>query len=160
MTTAIKEINIGIPTAQREAVAHGLAKLLADSYTLYLTTHNFHWNITGPMFQPLHQVFEEHYLELAEAVDTVAERIRALGFPAPATYREFSQLTRIKEPEGVPEAKAMIRHLVEAHESVVRTAREILPSAQEANDEVTIGLLTDRMTIHEKTAWMLRSFEA
>jgi starvation-inducible DNA-binding protein len=153
-------IDIGIGETERAAIANGLSRLLADTYTLYLETHNFHWNVTGPMFQTLHLMFEQQYNELALAVDLIAERIRALGFPAPATYRQFAQLTSIAEPDGVPAAEEMIRQLVAGQESAVRTARSILPTAEAANDQPTIDLLTQRMQIHEKTAWMLRSLLA
>lgn len=153
-------INIGIAEHDRQAIAEGLSRLLADTYTLYLKTHNFHWNVTGPMFQTLHLMFETQYNELALAVDLIAERIRALGFPAPGTYREFSKLSSIKEEEGVPNAQDMIRLLVEGQEAVVRTARSIFPVVDQANDEPTADLLTQRMQIHEKTAWMLRSLLA
>ncbi|MGD8175357.1 Dps family protein [Marinimicrobium sp. ARAG 43.8] len=151
------EIDIGIKQSDRESIAQGLSRLLADSYTLYLKTHNFHWNVTGPMFQTLHLMFEEHYTELAEAVDVIAERIRALGFPAPGTYKQFIELSSIKETEGVPNAKEMIKLAVEGHESVVRTARSLFPAAEEASDEATADLITQRIQLHEKTAWMLRS---
>jgi starvation-inducible DNA-binding protein len=150
-------INIGIDEKNRQEIADGLARLLADTYTLYLKTHNFHWNVTGPMFQTLHLMFEGQYNELALAVDAIAERIRALGFPAPGTYQAYSQLTSIPEAEGVPTAEDMIRELVEGQEAVVRTARSVFPIADEANDEPTADLLTQRLQIHEKTAWMLRS---
>ena len=150
-------INIGISEKDRAAIAAGLSKLLADTYTLYLTTHNFHWNVTGPMFNTLHLMFEQQYNELALAVDTIAERIRALGHPAPGSYKDFSKLSSIKEATGVPEAKAMIKHLVEGQEAVARTARKVFPVAEKAADEPTCDLLTQRMQIHEKTAWMLRS---
>ncbi|WP_299489231.1 Dps family protein [Acaryochloris sp. IP29b_bin.137] len=150
-------INIGISESDRQQIAEGLSRLLADTYTLYLKTHNFHWNVTGPMFQTLHLMFEEQYNELALAVDAVAERIRTLGFPAPGTYKEYSQLTSIQEADGVPSAEAMIKELVAGQEAVVRTARSIFPLADSANDEPTADLLTQRMQIHEKTAWMLRS---
>ena len=153
-------INIGIAEHDRQAIAEGLSRLLADTYTLYLKTHNFHWNVTGPMFQTLHLMFETQYNELALAVDQIAERIRALGFPSPGTYREFSKLSSIKEEEGVPNAQEMIRLLVEGQEAVVRTARSIFPVVDQANDEPTADLLTQRMQIHEKTAWMLRSLLA
>ena len=153
-------INIGIEEGDRREIAEGLSRLLADTYTLYLKTHNFHWNVTGPMFQTLHLMFETQYNELALAVDLIAERIRALGFPAPATYRDFSRLSSIKEEEGVPTAEEMIRLLVEGQETVVRTARSIFPIVERANDEPTADLLTQRMQIHEKTAWMLRSLLA
>ena len=155
-STAIP-IEIGIDAKDRKKIADGLSRLLADTYTLYLKSHNFHWNVTGPMFQTLHLMFETQYNELALAVDLIAERIRALGFPAPATYREFAKTSSIKEPDGVPSAKKMIRELVEGQEAVVRTARSILPVAEKADDQPTIDLLTQRMQIHEKTAWMLRS---
>jgi starvation-inducible DNA-binding protein len=151
------EINIGIETAQREKIAQGLSRLLADTYTLYLKTHNFHWNVTGPMFNTLHLMFETQYNELALAVDLIAERIRALGVPAPGSYREFGKLTSIKESEGSPDANQMIRELVAGQEAVVRTARSVFPDADAANDEPTADLLTQRMQIHEKNAWMLRS---
>ncbi|MFZ5512367.1 MAG: Dps family protein [Pseudomonadota bacterium] len=150
-------IDIGINDQDRERIAQGLSRLLADTYTLYLKTHNFHWNVTGPMFQTLHLMFEAQYTELALAVDLVAERIRALGFPAPGTYREFGRLTSIKESEGVPKAEDMIRQLVEGQEAVARTAREIFPVVEQANDQPTADLLTQRMQVHEKNAWMLRS---
>ena len=151
------EINIGIAQKQREQIATSLSKVLADTYTLYLKTHNVHWNVTGPMFQTLHLMFEQHYMELATAVDAVAERIRALGFPAPGTYRQFGTLSSIKEEDGVPKAEEMIRRLVEGHETVARTARTAFAVAEEANDQPTCDLMTQRLQIHEKTAWMLRS---
>ncbi|ABW30164.1 Dps family protein [Acaryochloris marina] len=150
-------INIGISENDRQQIAEGLSRLLADTYTLYLKTHNFHWNVTGPMFQTLHLMFEAQYNELSLAVDAVAERIRTLGFPAPGTYKEYSQLTSIEEAEGVPTAEEMIKELVAGQEAVVRTARSVFPLADAANDEPTADLLTQRMQIHEKTAWMLRS---
>ncbi len=153
-------VNIGIEEKDRSEIAGGLSKLLADTYTLYLKTHNFHWNVTGPMFQTLHLMFEQEYNELWTAVDLVAERIRALGFPAPATYKEFARLSSIKETDGVPAAEDMIRLLVEGHEAVIRTARAILPITGRVSDEPTTDLLTQRMQIHEKTAWMLRSLLA
>ena len=151
------DINTGLEPASREEIAEGLSRLLADTYTLYLKTHNFHWNVKGPMFNTLHLMFEGQYNELALAVDLVAERIRALGFPAPATYSEYAKLTSITETEGVPKATDMIQILVEGQEYVVRTARSIFPIASEAHDEPTADLLTQRMQVHEKTAWMLRS---
>jgi starvation-inducible DNA-binding protein len=151
------QIDIGISEADRKQIADGISRLLADTYTLYLKTHNFHWNVTGPMFNTLHLMFEEQYTELAQAVDQIAERIRALGFPAPGTYRQFAELSTIKEEAGVPDAKEMIRQLVQGQEAVVRTARQVLPVADEANDEPTVDLLTQRMQVHEKNAWMLRS---
>ncbi len=150
-------IDIGISETQRRDIATGLSRLLADSYTLYLKTHNFHWNVTGPMFQTLHLMFETQYNELALAVDLIAERIRALGFPAPGTYREFSSVTSIKESTGVPTAEEMIRQLVDGQETVTRTARSLFALVDEAHDEPTADLLTQRMQVHEKTAWMLRS---
>lgn len=151
------EINIGIEQATREKIALGLSKVLADSYTLYLKTHNFHWNVTGPMFQTLHTLFETQYTELALAVDEIAERIRALGVYAPGSYSQFAELATVKEERSVPSAEDMIRQLVQDNETVVRTAREILPIAQEASDEGSVDLLVGRMSVHEKTAWMLRS---
>lgn len=150
-------INIGMAENERREIAQGLSKLLADTYTLYLKTHNFHWNVTGPMFRTLHLMFEEQYNELALAVDLIAERIRALGFPAPGTYKDFTALSSIAEDEGVPSAEEMIRKLVEGQEAVVRTARSIFPIVDQAQDEPTADLLTQRMQVHEKTAWMLRS---
>ena len=150
-------IDIGIDAKDRKAIAQGLSHLLADSYTLYLKTHNFHWNVTGPMFNTLHLMFEQQYNELALAVDTIAERIRALGHPAPGSYRDFAKLSTIKEASGVPDAKTMIKQLVEGQEAVARTARKVFPIAEKAEDEPTCDLLTQRMQIHEKTAWMLRS---
>ncbi len=157
MATSTTAINIGIDDANRAKIAEGLSRLLADTYTLYLKTHNFHWNVTGPMFQTLHLMFETQYNELALAVDLIAERIRALGYPAPGTYSEYARLSSIPETEGVPKAKEMIRLLVEGQEAVVRTARSIFPLVEEVNDEPTADLLTQRMQVHEKTAWMLRS---
>ncbi len=154
------QINIGISEPDRKEIADGLSRLLADSYTLYLKTHNYHWNVTGPMFQTLHLMFETHYTELALAVDLIAERIRALGFPAPASYREFGKLTAIPEDEDAPDAQEMIRRLVAGQETVTRTARSIFPVVDKANDEPTADLLTQRMQIHEKNAWMLRSLLA
>jgi len=154
------DINLGIKSADRERIAAGLSKLLADSYTLYLKTHNYHWNVKGPMFNTLHLMFEEHYTELATAVDEIAERIRALGVAAPGSYREFAELTSIDEAAGGESAEDMIRQLVLGQEAVVRTAREAFPAADAANDEPTADLLTQRMQIHEKNAWMLRSMLA
>lgn len=150
-------IDIGIDEKARSEIAEGLSRLLADTYSLYLKTHNFHWNVTGPMFQTLHTMFETQYTELATAVDLIAERIRSLGFPAPGTYSEFARLSSIPEASGVPKADDMIRELVAGQEAVVRTARSIFPLVEQANDEPTADLLTQRMQIHEKTAWMLRS---
>lgn len=154
---ASMSIDIGISEADRHDIATGLSKLLADTYTLYLKTHNFHWNVTGPMFQTLHLMFEAQYNELALAVDLIAERIRALGFPAPGSYQAFAELSSIAEADGVPSAEDMIRQLVAGQEAVVRTARSVFPIVDKANDEPTADLLTQRMQVHEKTAWMLRS---
>lgn len=151
------KIDIGIKEKDRAAIADGLGKLLADTYTLYLKTHNFHWNVTGPMFQTLHLMFETQYNELALAVDAIAERIRSLGFPAPGTYSDYAKLSSIEETPGVPDAKVMIKLLVEGQEAVVRTARSIYPAVEKASDEATADLLTQRIQLHEKTAWMLRS---
>jgi starvation-inducible DNA-binding protein len=151
------KIDIGIKEQDRAEIARGLSKLLADTYTLYLKTHNFHWNVTGPMFQTLHLMFETQYTELAAAVDLIAERIRALGSPAPGTYEEFGKLSSIKETLGVPKAEEMIRLLVEGQEAVVRTARSLFPLAEKGGDEASADLLTQRIQLHEKTAWMLRS---
>jgi len=153
-------IDIGIKEADRAKIAQGLSRLLADTYTLYLKTHNFHWNVTGPMFQTLHLMFETQYTELALAVDLIAERIRALGYPAPGTYAEFSKLASIKEPKGVPAAEQMIRELFAGQEAVVKTARSVFPLVDKVNDEPSADLLTQRMQVHEKTAWMLRSLLA
>ncbi|GAA0829785.1 MAG: DNA starvation/stationary phase protection protein [Cupriavidus sp.] len=153
-------VNIGISDKDRKKIAEGLCKLLADTYTLYLKTHNFHWNVTGPMFNTLHLMFETQYNELALAVDAIAERIRALGYPAPGTYKEYAKLSSIAEEEGVPEATDMIRKLVEGQEAVVRTARSLFPVIDAAGDEPSADLLTQRMQTHEKTAWMLRSMLA
>ena len=150
-------IDIGIDEKTRGEIALGLSRLLADTYTLYLKTHNFHWNVKGPMFQTLHLMFEQQYNDLALAVDEIAERIRALGFPAPATYTEFAKLSSIEETLGVPTAEEMIRLLVEGQEAVVRVARSLFPVVDQSHDEPTADLLTQRMQFHEKTAWMLRS---
>jgi starvation-inducible DNA-binding protein len=157
MASKSLSINIGINEKDRKEIAAGLSRLLADTYTVYLKTHNFHWNVTGPMFNTLHLMFETQYNELALAVDVIAERIRALGVHAPGSYAQFAKLTSVKEETGVPEAKEMIRQLVEDQETVVRTAREIFPTAEKVSDQPTMDLLTARMQIHEKTAWMLRS---
>jgi starvation-inducible DNA-binding protein len=151
------DIEIGIPERDRKDIAQGLGRLLADSYTLYLKTHNFHWNVTGPMFNTLHLMFEAEYTELATAVDLIAERIRALGEYAPGSYADFSKLTAIEEAGAVPSANEMIEQLLTGHETVVRTAREIFPLAEKSSDESTCDLLTQRLQVHEKTAWMLRS---
>lgn len=150
-------IDIGISEEDRKSIVEGLSRLLSDTYVLYLKTHNFHWNVTGPMFRTLHLMFEEQYNELALAVDAIAERIRALGFPAPGTYSTYAQLSSIKEEEGVPAAEDMIRSLVQGQEAVTRTARSIFPLLDKVSDEPTADLLTQRMQIHEKTAWMLRA---
>jgi starvation-inducible DNA-binding protein len=151
------QIDIGIKGKDREKIVAGLSRVLADTYTLYLKTHNFHWNVEGPMFNTLHLMFMEEYTELWNALDLIAERIRALGFPAPATYKEFAALSSIEETEGVPEALDMVRLLVSGHEAVARTARAAFPAAEKAGDESTCDLYTQRLNIHEKTAWMLRS---
>ncbi len=150
-------IDIGISTEDRAAIAQGLARVLADSYTLYLKTHNYHWNVTGPLFNTLHLMFEEQYTELAQAIDEIAERIRALGHRAPGSYREYAELTVIPEDEDTPDAQTMIRRLVADQQALVRTAREVFPLADTAQDEPTVDLLTQRMQVHEKNAWMLRS---
>jgi starvation-inducible DNA-binding protein len=151
------EPNIGIAAEDRKAIAHGLSRLLADTYTLYLKTHNFHWNVTGPMFNSLHLMFEQQYTELALAVDLIAERIRALGEPAPGSYRAFGKLSKVEEAADGVDADEMVRQLVIGAETVVRTAREVFPIAEKAGDEPTCDLLTQRMQLHEKTAWMLRA---
>ncbi|MDR1163308.1 MAG: DNA starvation/stationary phase protection protein [Candidatus Accumulibacter sp.] len=150
-------ISIGIGEEEREKIAQGLSALLADSYSLYMMTHNFHWNVTGPMFNTLHQMFMDQYTEQWGALDTIAERIRALGYPAPGSYKEFAKLTTIKEVEGVPEAMEMVRLLLDAQESTARTARKLFSVADAANDQPTADFLTQRLQVHEKTAWMLRS---
>jgi starvation-inducible DNA-binding protein len=150
-------MDIGINEKDRKLVAEGLSRLLADSYTLYLKTHYFHWNVTGPMFNTLHLMFETQYTELSLAVDLIAERIRALDSYAPGTYRDFAKLTSIAESESVPKANDMIAELVAGHEAVCRTARGVFPAAEKATDEATADLLTQRLQLHEKTAWMLRS---
>ena len=154
------ELNTGISKAHRETIAAGLSRLLADSYTLYLKTHNYHWNVTGPQFNTLHQMFEGQYAELAIAVDEIAERIRALGIKAPGSYSRFAELTAIEEGEGSESAEEMIRQLAVGQETIVRTARAVFPDADAANDEPTADLLTQRMQLHEKNAWMLRSMLA
>lgn len=153
----MSKIDIGINKQDRLNIADGLKKLLADTYTLYLQTHNFHWNVTGPQFRELHLMFEEHYTELAVAVDDIAERIRTLGVAAPGTYKTFAELSSIDEVEGVPASETMVQLLTQGHEKVVKTAREVLKTAQKADDESTASLVGDRMRIHEKTAWMLRA---
>jgi len=151
------EIDIGISAGERKKIAQGLSALLADSYTLYLMTHNFHWNVTGPDFNSLHLMFMGQYTEQWNAIDIIAERIRALGHPAPGTYKEFVKLASIKEVEGVPNSNEMIRHLVAAQEATARTARKLFPVVEKANDQPTADVLTQRLEVHEKTAWMLRS---
>ena len=149
--------DLGIPAAERKKIVDGLSRLLADTYSLYLTTHNFHWNVTGPMFNTLHLMFMTQYTETWNAVDLIAERIRSLGHPAPGTYSEFARLTSIPEVQGVPSAVDMIRILAAGQETVVRTARSLFPVVDRAGDEPTADLLTQRMQMHEKNAWMLRS---
>ncbi len=151
------QIDIGISDRDREQISHGLARVLADTYLLYLKTHNFHWNVEGPMFNTLHLMFMEQYTELWNALDVLAERIRSLGYPAPGTYKEFARLTSVEETDGVPEAMEMVRLLVKGHETVARTARAAFSSADKGADESTADLLTQRLQVHEKTAWMLRS---
>jgi starvation-inducible DNA-binding protein len=153
----MSNIDIGIGAQDREKIAQGLKRLLADSYTLYLQTHNFHWNVTGPLFRELHLMFEEQYTELATAVDDIAERIRTLDVVAPGTYRAFSELSSIKEVEQVPPAEEMLEILTQGHELVVKTCRDVFKAAQAGDDESTIALVSDRMRVHEKTAWMLRA---
>lgn len=153
----MSKIDIGIGAKDRETIADGLKSLLADSYTLYLQTHNFHWNVTGPLFRNLHLMFEEQYTELATAVDDIAERIRTLDVVAPGTYKAFAKLSSVEEVEDVPAAEQMVEILTRGHEQVVKTCREVLKAAQEGNDESTIALVSDRMRVHEKTAWMLRA---
>ena len=150
-------MDTGISAKDRQAIAKGLSRLLADTYVVYLKTHNFHWNVEGPMFQTLHQMFMDQYTEAWNAIDLVAERIRSLGHYAPGTYREYLELSRVKETPGVPKAQAMVQLLIEGQEAVVRTARELLPLAERADDQPTLDLLTQRMQVHEKNAWMLRS---
>lgn len=150
-------IDIGISDTDRRKIAEGLSNLLADSYTLYLMTHNFHWNVTGPQFNTLHAMFMTQYTEQWAALDVIAERIRALGYPAPGTYKELAKRASIAEVEGVPKAVQMIKHLVKAQEATARTARELFPIVDKANDQPSADVLTQRIDIHEKTAWMLRS---
>ncbi len=150
-------IDIGISNADRAKIAKGLSALLADSYALYLMTHNFHWNVTGPQFNSLHQMFMDQYTEQWNALDLIAERIRALGHPAPGTYKEFAKLASVAQVEGVPKATDMVRHLVVAQETTARTARQLFALVDAANDQPTADLLTQRLEVHEKTAWMLRS---
>jgi starvation-inducible DNA-binding protein len=155
--TQIPAIDIGIPQQAREEIADGLSRLLADTYSLYLKTHNYHWNVTGPMFNTLHLMFEEQYNELWIAVDLIAERIRSLGAFAPGSYSAFAELSSIPEADGVPSAEEMLADLVAGHEAVTRTARSVFPLADAANDESTADVITQRLQVHEKTAWMLRS---
>lgn len=150
------KIDIGINEKDRKKIADGLSRLLADSYTLYLKTHNFHWNVTGPQFNSLHTMFMTQYTEIWNALDMIAERIRSLGYPAPGSYKQFVALSSIPEEEGVPKAKDMIRQLVSGQEAVTRTAREVFKVVEKANDQPTADLLTQRMEVHEKNAWMLR----
>lgn len=151
------EVDIGMSEGARKDIADHLARLLADSYTLYLKTHNYHWNVTGPLFNTLHLMTEDQYTELAQAVDLIAERIRALGIRAPGSYAEFAKLATVTEASGKENAEEMIRQLVAGQEAVVRTARNALPAAEDANDQPTLDLITQRMQVHEKTAWMMRS---
>lgn len=151
------KINIGIEETHRKEIAEGLTHLLADSYTLFLKTHFFHWNVTGPMFQTLHLLFETQYNELFTAVDAIAERIRSLGYTAPGSYSQFAKLATVEEAVAVPKAREMILDLLKSHEAVARTARSIYAKAEAGNDEATLDLLTSRLDLHEKTAWMLRS---
>jgi starvation-inducible DNA-binding protein len=153
----VPSVNIGISDSDRAKIAKGLSRFLADSYTLYLQTHNFHWNVTGPMFNTLHNMFMQQYTEQWTALDLIAERIRALGHPAPGTYAEYAKLASVKEVTGVPKAMDMVRHLVAAQEATARTARGIFAIVETANDQPTADLLTQRLDVHEKTAWMLRS---
>ena len=150
-------MDTGIAAKDRAKIAHGLSRLLADTYILYLKTHSFHWNVEGPMFQALHQMFMDQYTETWNAIDPIAERIRALGHYAPGSYKQYVKLASVKESEGVPKASGMIRELIEGQEAVARTARSVLPLADGANDQPTLDLLTQRLDIHEKNAWMLRS---
>lgn len=154
---SIPAIEIGISDKDREVISNGLSRMLADSFCLYLKTHNYHWNVKGPMFQTLHVMFMDQYTELWNALDEIAERIRSLGFPAPGTMSEFAKLSAIQEVEGVPSAEDMIRDVIVASQTVTRTAREVLDLADKANDQPTIDLMTQRLQIHEKNAWMLRS---
>lgn len=151
------ELDIGIDETDRKEIAERLSRLLADTYTLYLKTHGYHWNVTGPMFRSLHLMFEEEYMELQDAVDEIAERIRALGFDSPASYSEFAELSSVEDEPGTPEAMEMVRRLTAANETVIRTGREVVDAAEAAGDVATADLATERIQIHEKTAWMLRS---
>lgn len=151
------EINIGISNEHRKAIAEGLSKVLADSYMVYLKTHNYHWNVTGELFHSLHEQFEEQYTELAEAIDVIAERIRSIGYRAPGSFMEFSEITSIEEDTDEPNALEMVKRLALDNEAILRTARSVLPACEEAGDEATIDLITQRLDVHSKTAWMLRS---
>lgn len=151
------ELDTGIATDDREQIAEGLSRLLADTYTLYVKTHGYHWNVTGPMFRSLHLMFEEQYMDLRDAADAIAERIRALGHPAPGSYTEFGRLTSVADEGGTPDAMDMVRSLVDGHEAVIRTGREVVKTAEAAGDVATADLATQRIDVHEKTAWMLRS---
>lgn len=151
------DLNTGLGETERKEVADKLARLLADTYTLYLKTHGYHWNVTGPMFRSLHLMFEEEYMEMRDAVDEIAERIRALGYDAPGSYSEFADLSSVEDEPGTPEAMEMVRRLVAGNETVIRTGREVVEAAEAAGDVATADLATERIEIHEKTAWMLRS---
>jgi starvation-inducible DNA-binding protein len=151
------EINIGISEEERKEIAKGLSRLLADSYMVYLKTHNYHWNVTGKLFHSLHVMFEEQYTELAEAIDVIAERIRSIGYRAPGSFREYKEITSIKEDIDQPDAMEMVRRLAVDNETIIRTAREALPACEKAGDEASLDLLTQRLDVHSKTAWMLRS---
>ena len=152
------KIDIGITEKDRKAITKGLSNLLADTYTLYLTTHNFHWNVTGPMFNSLHDMFMQQYTELWNAVDPIAERIRSLGFPAPGSYADFAKLSSLPDaPATPPKALDMVAILAKGHEATAKTARALYPLVEKASDEPTADLLTQRITVHEQTAWMLRS---
>jgi starvation-inducible DNA-binding protein len=150
-------MDIGISAAHRQSIADALSRVLADTYTLYLKTHNFHWNVTGPQFNDLHAMFMTQYTELWTSVDLIAERVRSLGHFAPGSYKAFAKLTSIKEEEDVPPASQMLENLLKGHETVARTCREAFPAAEKASDQATMDLLTQRLQVHEKTAWMLRS---
>ena len=151
------EINIGISSEDRKEIAEGLSRVLADSYMVYLKTHNYHWNVTGKLFHSLHVMFEEQYTELAEAIDVIAERIRSIGYRAPASFREYNELTSIEEDTDQPDALEMVRRLAVDNETILRTARSVLPACDKADDEASIDLITERLDVHSKTAWMLRS---
>lgn len=151
------DLNTGLEEAERKEIADKLARLLADTYTLYLKTHGYHWNVTGPMFRSLHMMFEDEYMEMRDAVDEIAERIRALGHDAPGSYGEFADLSSVDDEPGSPDAMEMVKRLVVGHETVIRTGREVVEAAESAGDVATADLVTARIEIHEKTAWMLRS---